>query len=573
MLKFSRTTATKAAVSAVLLCMCLGSVSCRRHDPEVGSRAGAGAAGGDVIRLALGQKSPMRVMSKAGCQESESMPQLEPVMLENEDVRLLFTPVVSRIDDEVAVKTKGVYLTSENVITLRDRDVAVTAYGMNADSTAAHVPAQAITYKGSWYDEPAGMSNWDFLGGRSYHWPSTSSLTFFAWTPAAVIDTTKSPEAIKEHFILDTESGSVKFDYAMAEPAILQNDFVNQPDVAFADTTMRWTNENGGRVDLAFDHMLSAVSFEIGRTSIVTVKSITLENILSEGSCEYNPKDPVKPVDWTGVKTAKAYTQVYNAEIPQNAYDSSKPEGEGNKTLPIGEKAGEAIFMVIPQKSGDAGSRIKLSVTFVTSEKPEAQTLSAELDADMANWQPGYKYTYILSGLGNTLLIDVKDEMSGNVKSDLVISNTDQSDVKCYIRALIIGNWFENLAQPTDPEAVPGRIVVPWSIADGTFNPALPATAGTSVNNWTLGCDGFYYYKYPVHPGRETGVKADGTGTADKLFTTYTAPGESPIEGTFLRVDIVAQGVRWDEGCASAKAAWEGSDPNVASYLSESDKN
>ena len=571
MLKFSRTTEIVSRAAAVLLCIGLAA-SCSRSD--VASGPGHGSNRDGRIMLALGQRTQSVSGTKGtGSTAAPAAQSLSPVVLESRDVSLMFTPKVSRISDGLVPasvsESKGSFLTSANIITERDQDIAVTAYGMGADSTQAHVPAQLIKYSGSWYAQDKGMSNWEFPDSRSYHWPSTSALTFFAWTPASIL--TIADPGIRDHFTRATESGNVLFSYAMATPDG-NNDFVNQPDVAFADTTMSWTTENGGRADLTFDHMLSAVSFEIGRTSAITVKSITLSNILSEGSCEYNPRDPVKPVDWTGVKTARTYTQEYNADIPQNPYDSSKPEGEDNHTLPIGDVAETAVFMVIPQKSGDAGSRIRLTVRFVTGESPEERTLSADLDESMANWLPGYKYTYVLSGLGNTLLIEVKDEMDGNVKKDLVISNTEMSDVKCFIRALIIGNWFEDKAEPGATEPVPGRILHPWTLSDGTFVPLLP-TGTTPVNNWMLGDDGFYYYKYPVYPGTETGTGSDGKGTADKLFNTYTAPEGSILPGSFLKIDIVAQGVKWDDEKKLVSEAWKSTaGDDVINFLSATDK-
>lgn len=121
--------------------------------------------------------------------------------------------------------------------------------------------------------------------------------------------------------------------------------------------------------------------------------------------------------------------------------------------------------------------------------------------------------------------VTVTDNVTGNVKNNVVITNTGNTDA--YIRAAIVANWVKD-----------NEIVAPW-------------TDSVSINSGWVKVGNFYYYTSPVAPG-------NATGTA--LFTSYTAP-EAPVGGAHLEMNILAQAIQSSPANAIQDAGW-GWQPN-----------
>lgn len=382
-----------------------------------------------------------------------------------------------------------------------------------------------------------------------YNWPNEDDLNFWAYAPYDVF----SPS-------LTTDKKQMTFSYttpvSSTDP---RTDAEMQKDIVMAQTSAN-INTSYGRAHMKFKHPLCAIRFEIGRTVACKVKTISLKNVKSKGTCTFTPANSTTPIVWSGLSDAKKLVQAFNQKINKmtDTSGASQPVYKGSKA------ANSATFMLIPQTSDKSVTdAIEVELVITDEESHEDMTFSSKISAD---WKAGHLYTYVLSGVGDVLEVKVEDTMAGNVKKDLVISNSSESICSCYIRAMIVGSWFENTT-PSGSTPTPGKVLAPWSLSDGTFEPTLPSTVGASgaVNNWILGADGFYYYKYPVYPGKETGVKKNGTGTPDKLFTTYTAPEVAPYKNAYLNVQIVVQSVKWDEKKELVKQAWGTA---AAGYLS-----
>lgn len=116
--------------------------------------------------------------------------------------------------------------------------------------------------------------------------------------------------------------------------------------------------------------------------------------------------------------------------------------------------------------------------------------------------------------------VSVTDNVSGNVKSNVVITNTGNTEA--YIRAAIVANWV-----------LDGKIVAPW-------------TDSVSINSGWTKVGNYYYYTSPVAPGAATG---------SALFTSYTAP-EAPVEGAHLEMTILAQAIQSKPKKALEDAGW-----------------
>ena len=137
-----------------------------------------------------------------------------------------------------------------------------------------------------------------------------------------------------------------------------------------------------------------------------------------------------------------------------------------------------------------------------------------EIHATSPKWEADKRYTYTIS-VPEEVLVEVDDDVTGNVKSGISIQNTGLATA--YIRASIMAYWVnEN-----------GVIIAPCKASDGEYN------WGEHDQHWITGTDGFYYHKNPVAQGEFTG----------ELFESYTLKAEPPLIGAKLVFNILAQAV------------------------------
>lgn len=122
---------------------------------------------------------------------------------------------------------------------------------------------------------------------------------------------------------------------------------------------------------------------------------------------------------------------------------------------------------------------------------------------------------------------DVEETFDGNVKSDVSIRNTGDTDA--FIRVAIVANWVRtddnDNSKVTSVYAQQPKLnenyTVDW--ADGVEDNA----------NWLQDGNGFYYYKKAVEPNAAT----------DTLIKECTLIGEAPA-GYTLAVEIVASAIQ-----------------------------
>ena len=450
---------------------------------------------------------------------------------------LWMTRMVSSTDDsglyQQKGRTKGVPVTTDNLVSKYGNQVSMAAY--DAVTGNAYIPAQPMSFNSS-------KSVWKTTV-KDYLWPdNNANLKFWAWAPNGSESGTVSPT-------INASSGSLAFSYVTPKSTGGTTDAEAQKDVLLACCTANqqtWPEDH--RVHMTFRHALSAIRFEIGKTDACTVNSISLKNVKSAGTCTFTASS-TPTVGWElGTATAN-FTQTFNTQVDKSTSDSPTQDVDKSTTS-------KATFMLIPQTYTES-NKITLEVKLTLTDSGEQVILTKELDAALTGWEAGNTYTYVLS-IANRLEISVEDTVTDNTKRDVEIRNTASSTVKCYIRAAVIGNWFDG----------DGKIVEAWKVEDESLT-GIPTEVGVANDkNWTKGADGFYYYKYPVYPDTETGTGADGKGDPDKLFTSYHAP-TAPLEDSYLSLSIVAQGVQWDTQKSIVTNAWGST---VAGYLSVTDK-
>ena len=332
----------------------------------------------------------------------------------------------------------------------------------------------------------AGNEAW--TATPSEFWPKSTELSFFAYAnlPGSQTATITKDGVSTAHTVPATAA--------------------DQTDILFG----HYQGDGGSThtAEIRFEHPLTAVRFIRGEIEDdLIIKSIELDGIAKTGTASM---DIDGTITWSGFGT--------------HDYTVSQ-EGDATTGLPVNGTTGliGEPFIIIPQTLSD--NNVTVTVTFTTG-----QTVTATLDA--GQWKAGYTNTYTIStDLTTTVIVSVDDQVSGNVKSNLVVANVGTS--AAFLRVALVGFWVNS-----DNDIVGG-----WNKEQGVFAD-FPGT------DWTLGADGYYYYTYPV-----MGATPDPVETGTKLFSTYTAP-DAPVEDATLELNIIVQGVKYDQEKAGVAEAW-----------------
>lgn len=437
------------------------------------------------------------------------------------------------LDDELFADakavTKGTPVYTENLGTFK-----ATAYVNGAQEGLYDAPCLAETE----YTKENGV--WSHTYTDDIKWPEGQVLAFFMRYPG------DASSAGWNYVHIDNKNKIEHTSYVtpgsgteVTNAAELQKDFV------FA-TTVLSENDLDKTNNILFYHPFAGVKFKVGdMPEDLVIKSITLGNVIDRGRCVVIPyygnsavygdtdsnrgtsDDVTKSancVDWTLGTNRTSFTQTFTAEdkgtTPTAGLFPSDFSTLGGTTLPNQNQLNTAslskTFILIPQ-TFDSDNKLDIVIEF--EYKGITLTRSASITA---TWLAGSLYTYTIK-FNSEIDVTVTDTVSDNVKSNVVITNT--GNVPEYIRAAIVGNWFD----------ASGNIVSAWSEAQGTF-----AGKAASGSNWVKN-GAWYYYTEPVAPGDET---------PGKLFTSYTAP-TAPVTGAHLEMKIMVQAIIADDTVAS----------------------
>lgn len=118
---------------------------------------------------------------------------------------------------------------------------------------------------------------------------------------------------------------------------------------------------------------------------------------------------------------------------------------------------------------------------------------------------------------------EVAETFDGNVKSDVSIRNTGDTDA--FIRVSVVANWVK-----TDSKNNVTSVYAQQPVAGTDYTLTL---ADNFNANWLKDSNGFYYYKNAVKPNEAT----------DTLIKECTLIGEAPA-GYTLAVEIVASAIQ-----------------------------
>ena len=314
-----------------------------------------------------------------------------------------------------------------------------------------------------------------------------------------------------------------------------------QTDLVFATTSLTAADKDKTN-KILFYHPFTGVKFKLGNLPEgLLVKSVTISGVKGKGDCVVTPyygndatydrndsnrkliADATKSaacVKWDNLSDPESFTQAFVSDDHGTTPDSGMfPDGFANQgtTAPnqdqLNTKELSKTFILIPQSFTSSN---KLEITLKLEYKGIELTRTAVTEAE---WKAGSLYTYTIK-FNSKIDVTITDKVNGNVKDNVVITNT--GNVPEYIRAAIVGNWFDDS----------GNIVFAWTDNPEDFT-------GKPGSNWVKN-GAWYYYKNPVAPGAET---------PEKLFQSYNAP-EAPVSGAHLEMRIMVQAIIADDTVA-----------------------
>lgn len=220
--------------------------------------------------------------------------------------------------------------------------------------------------------------SWTENGGKTFYWPLTGKVTFFAYSPAVV----------QGNYVYTTGYPTVKYS--------IVNDIANQADFVVATLAEQTKESNLGKVSLSFKHALTQVVFKLkGEDSNVeyTITNLALKDIKNEGTFNYADNS------WT-VSTDPAKVTDYSMSL------NKKMVGGDDNAVSLTAK--EELLILMPQEVATT-----VEVTYSAKIKDTEIGIS-ESTVKVANlnstWEVGNKYVY-------TLVLKAGDKMdiSGTV--------------------------------------------------------------------------------------------------------------------------------------------------------------
>ena len=259
------------------------------------------------------------------------------------------------------------------------------------------------------------------------------------------------------------------------------------------------------------------------------ITKVEMANMLTSGTCTITPSadsgDPSSAATWTKAASSSyaTFSQEYDGVVtydPDDEYFAASfySDNTYKDNLSLGsDKKAATTFNCVPQAFSKTDAKpVTVTITYTKGDETKTAVVDFSTILDGKEWKAGHLYTYSLNI--TELDVTVEDSVSGDIKSDVVITNT--GNTSGYIRAAIVANWVKEIGE----EAV---IVKGLGPGDGEM---------TGFGSDWIPCydDGYYYYKYGVEAGQATN---------QPLFESFKAPAPT-ITGTTLQMTIHAQIVK-----------------------------
>lgn len=363
----------------------------------------------------------------------------------------------------------------------------------NATNPIRKISVTALRDNGDVYFRDAEVAITGNKGISSLFWPD-EPLSFYACSSS------DDELTLAATFTRDGENCKGSFDYALPAAAASspRKDATAQPDLLFAITPDR-SLASSPEVSLTFHHALSAILFKVGTMPEgVQLKSISIRGVYGAGHCEMAAAED-NEVQFVWSYTGKSQNAAFTEEFDQEA---EKGEQMGSV---------ESVFMMLPQTMSNT-TKFCLGFTMDGID----YTFEKNFKDIIAAWEPDMKYIFTI-GLPDEIDVEIDDQVEGNVKSEVTITNTGV--MTGYVRAAIVGYWRNAMGEVTEP----------WSTTDGEFSYAPDWNS-----YWKKGEDGFYYYLLPLEHGKVT------ERPLFERYTLYDAVSEA-YTGNTLEIDLAVQ--------------------------------
>ncbi len=496
-----------------------------------------------------------------------------------EDNDLVLVETVSNADNLYytdVVETKGTPVYTENFDALYGEQVYATAFvpktgtvelltepwgiDFGNNGTVKLTKTAANTYSYNYSDQSATHVDWNL------HWPDGGKLLYFIQAPY------NTTNALNPDFYSD---GSIQFDYT--DPTTpsdvdgrqtIVNGASAQKDILFTSKTISDPGDGSRKcqANILMYHALTAVKFKAGNVDVTTetvINSITFKSIKANGHCtitsNYDDENTSagknssniggdaatkssKCSSWTSQATDLVvdYTQNFSGKTDYTAENSSFASSFYNGTTAeknlINAADGGEVMLMVPQTLSDVEVVVDFSLYASNTHVLLGNyTRSVKLSS---SWKAGELHTYTLTV--NKVAVNVTDEMSYDLTQKKNLSMTNTGNVVEYLRATFALAWYYGDGNDA--------ICVAAYQGDGGF--ITGSDTGIS-SRWIKGSDGFYYYPYPIMPGKDPQFV---------LFNYYNAPVVSqhgPFPGSHLEMNILVQGVQYDEVKEKVGAAWK----------------
>lgn len=393
------------------------------------------------------------------------------------------------------------------------------------------------------------------------HWPDGGELLYFIQAP----NTTK---ALNPEFYSD---GSIQFDYTdptaptdvEGRPTIV-NGASAQKDIIF--TSKLISNPGDGarecHANILMYHALTAVKFKAGNVDMeveTKITRVTLKGLKANGHCTITPNytdantsagsnhsnaeggEDSKSMScslWGSHNTDNAlvvdYSQSFDGTVNYTSENSHFGESfykDDTDLKNLGATTdGSEILLMVPQTL----TNVEVIVDFTINGRPFSRSVKMS-----GEWKAGELHTYTLTV--NKVDVQITDEMNESLTQKSNVSTKNTGNVTAYLRATYALAWYYGYGDDA---------ICVAAYQGGTTGFRTGDNPNQLSQRWIKGSDGFYYYPWPVAPGRATGYS---------LFTSFTAPSASqtgPFVGSHLELNILLQGVQYDENKEKVSAAW-----------------
>ena len=353
-----------------LAAMALLPLSCSRIDGQEGA-IGEEPSSSEVIRYDVAGTVVEGVKSSLdGCKE------LGEITLTSADGSYSLTltgsaaPTSDGLEQCAEEATKAAPVTSTNIESRYDGGI-IQILALKEGTATEYIPQQDLIFA----SRVSGSETSTWKTATDYIWPA-EALNFWSWAPyseTAVAGKLSDAAVSGGNLTFSYECPSTGTDGKVAEA---------QNDVLLAYT--KHSSSDKGNVSLLYKHALSAVCFKVDRANKCTIKSVSLSNVYSKGSCSFDGSS----ISWSGQSEPKEFTETFNTPIDEYLKDDYGNPQDLDKSAD-----GDRTFLLVPQ-SATGEQKITLSMIVRLDVATEDLTLSAELDPSDCIWESGWTYTY-----------------------------------------------------------------------------------------------------------------------------------------------------------------------------------